>query len=126
MSNYAEFREEVGINNGDMIRVLRGKYRRYGKATNAMVNNPENYGVCLCPDAEKLLAATFGSVKGLNVTESEASSFRKKTFQRTKPNRLSVYLNDEMYGQIKELMSAMGFATVQEFLLSVIEGYLGG
>lgn len=123
MSNYAEYRENVGIKNADMIRALRGSYRKYGGATNAMVNNPESYGVCLLPEAEKILAANFGYANGLSCVKEKPV---RKACLRKKPNRLSVYLTDEMYETIKTMMHYEGFDTVQDFLLKILTDYLGG
>lgn len=123
MSNYAEYRENVGIKNADMIRALRGSYRKYGGATNAMVNNPESYGVCLLPEAEKILAANFGYANGLSCVKEKPV---KKACLRKKPNRLSVYLTDDMYCQIRDTMKLEGYETVQDFLLKILKDYLGG
>lgn len=123
MSNYAEYRDSVGIKNADMIRAIRGSYKNYSGATNAMVNNPERYGVCLIPDAEKILAANFGIGKGLDYKQEKPI---RKACLRKKPNRVSVYLSDEMYEQFKTLMHFEGCDTVQEFLYRILEDYLGG
>ena len=123
MSNYAEYREAVGIKNADMIRALRGSFRKYGGATNAMVNNPDSYGVCLTPKAEKVLVANFGYANGLaNIKEKPV----RKACMRKKPNRLSVYLSDDMFMQIRDMMKVEGYETVQDFLLKILTDYLGG
>ncbi len=123
MSNYAEYREAVGIKNADMIRALRGSFRKYGGATNAMVNNPDSYGVCLTPKAEKVLAANFGYAKGLQHIKEKPI---KKAALRKKPNRMTVYLTDDMFMQIRDMMKVEGYETVQDFLLKILTDYLGG
>lgn len=123
MSNYAEYRKAVGIKNADMIRVIRSSYRKYGGATNAMVNNPENYGVCLLPEAEKLLVAHFGYANGLSEVKEKPV---RKAALRKRPNRLSVYLTDDMFMQIRDTMKLQGYETVQDFLLKILTDYLGG
>lgn len=123
MSNYAKYRDSVGIKNADMIRAIRGSYKNYSGATNAMVNNPERYGVCLLPEAEKILVANFGSGSGLDY---KAEKPIRKACLRKKPNRLSVYLSDDMYRQIIAVMHEDGCDTVQEFLYRILEDYLGG
>lgn len=123
MSNYAEYREAVGIKNADMIRALRASFRKYGGATNAMVNNPDSYGVCLTPKAEKVLAANFGYAKGLQHIKEKPV---RKACIRKKPNRMTVYLADDMFMQIREMMVAEGYSTVQDFLLKILTDYLGG
>lgn len=123
MSNYAEYRQAVGIKNADMIRALRGSFRKYGGATNAMVNNPDSYGVCLTPKAEKVLAANFGYAKGLQHIKEKPI---KKAALRKKPNRMTVYLTDDMFMQIRDMMKVEGYETVQDFLLKILTDYLGG
>ena len=123
MSNYAEYRQAVGIKNADMIRALRGSFRKYGGATNAMVNNPDSYGVCLTPKAEKVLAANFGYAKGLQHIKEKPI---KKAALRKKPNRMTVYLTNDMFMQIRDMMKVEGYETVQDFLLKILTDYLGG
>ena len=123
MSDYKTYREAVGISNSDMIRALRGHYKKYGGATNAMVNNPESYGVCLLPQAEKILAANFGVANGLTYAKEKAV---KKACLRKKPNRLSVYLSDEMYDMVKQSMRENEIDTVQEWLFRVLEDWFFG
>ncbi len=122
MSDYKQYREDVGIKNADMIRVLRTQYKRYGGATNAMVNNPETYGVCLLPEAEKLLAKRFGYSKSLGNAREQTV---RKAAIRKKPNRLTMYLTDDMYEQFREVMKEHGFETVQDFLMDILGGYFG-
>ena len=123
MSNYAEYREAVGIKNADMMRARRASFRKYGGATNAMVNNPDSYGVCLTPKAEKVLAANFGYANGLQHIKEKPV---RKACIRKKPNRMTVYLADDMFMQIREMMVAEGYSTVQDFLLKILTDYLGG
>ena len=46
----------------------------------------------------------------------------KRRPRRAKPNRLVVYLPDELYQKVRQLMTACGFATVQEFLETSLTG----
>lgn len=122
MSDYKQYREEVGIKNADMIRVLKSKYRRYGGATNAMVNNPDTYGVCLLPEAERLLAQKYGCGKSL--TNAKEPVVRKAAI-RKKPNRLSIWLSDEKFDLFRQTMKEKGFDTVQDFMTEILGGYFG-
>ena len=122
MSDYKQYREEVGIKNADMIRVLKSKYRRYGGATNAMVNNPDTYGVCLLPEAERLLAQKYGYSKSL--TNAKEPVVRKAAI-RKKPNRLSIWLSDEKFDLFRQTMKEKGFDTVQDFMTEILGGYFG-
>lgn len=123
MSNYVEYRKAVGISNKDMIRAIKGSYRKYSGATNAMVNNPDSYGVCLLPQAEKLLAANFGYGNGLAVKEEKPV---RKPSVRKRPNRISVYLTDKMYEKVKAIMQDRGYDTFQDFLLDILVENIGG
>lgn len=122
MSDYRQYRENTGIKNVDMIRTLRSQYKKYGGATNAMVNNPDSYGVCLLPEAEKLLAKRYGYDKTLSSAKEPRV---EKAVVRKKPNRLSIYLTDDMYEVFKSAMKEKGFDTVQDFIMEIFGGYFG-
>ena len=55
MSDYVRYREEKGLSNNQIIRTVAEGYPGYTKIQNTMVNNPQKYGICLLPEAEKLL-----------------------------------------------------------------------
>ena len=54
MSDYVRYREEKGLSNNQIIRTVAEGYPGYTKIQNTMVNNPQKYGICLLPEAEKL------------------------------------------------------------------------
>lgn len=114
MTNYSLYRDSAGISNNDMIKAVHAQFPGFSKIQNSMCSNPEKYGVCLLPEAEKLLIDAFGNAPGLQTADTApAAPSRPK---RTKPNRLVCYLTDEIYKSIREMMDEQGFTTVQEFL----------
>ena len=118
--SYELYRASVGIDNTAMIAALHEKFPCYGKATQSMINNPDKYAACLTPEAETLLVSTFGPGPGLvSVKDTPRPKHHPR---RAKPNRLVVYLPDELYQKVRQLMTACGFATVQEFLETSITG----
>lgn len=118
--SYELYRASVGIDNADMIAALHKKFPCYGKATQSMINNPEKYAACLTPEAEAHLVSTFGPGPGLVSVKDPPRA--KRHPRRAKPNRLVVYLPDELYSKVRKLMTSCGFATVQEFLETSITG----
>ena len=112
--SYELYRASVGIDNAAMIAALHEKFPCYGKATQSMINNPEKYAACLTPEAEAHLVSTFGPGPGL--VSLKVMPKPKRRPRRAKPNRLVVYLPDELYQKVRQLMTACGFSTVQEFL----------
>ena len=118
--SYELYRASVGIDNAAMIAALHEKFPCYGKATQSMINNPEKYAACLTPEAEAHLVSTFGPGPGLVSVKDRPQPKRRP--RRAKPNRLVVYLPDELYEKVRQLMTACGFATVQEFLETSLTG----
>lgn len=111
MSDYVRYREEKGLSNNQVIRTIAERYPGYTKIQNTMVNNPQKYGICLLPEAEKLLVDKFGEGKGIKLHSAKRSESRRK-----KSNRLVVRLNDEMYNRVRDLMFRLRYTSVQAFL----------
>ena len=111
MSDYVRYREEKGLSNNQIIRTIAERYPGYTKIQNTMVNNPQKYGICLLPEAEKLLVDKFGEGKGIQL-----NGVKRSESQRKKSNRLVVRLNDEMYNRVRDLMLRLRYTSVQAFL----------
>ena len=111
MSDYVRYREEKGLSNNQIIRTIAEGYPGYTKIQNTMVNNPQKYGICLLPEAEKLLVDKFGEGEGIKLHSIKRSESRRK-----KSNRLVVRLNDEMYNRVRDLMLRLRYTSVQAFL----------
>ena len=111
MSDYIRYRKEKGLSNNQIIRTVAEGYPGYTKIQNTMVNNPQKYGICLLPEAEKLLVDKFGEGEGIKLHGAKRSESRRK-----KSNRLVVRLNDEMYNRVRDLMLRLRYTSVQAFL----------
>ena len=111
MSDYIRYREGKGLSNNQIIRTIAEGYPGYTKIQNTMVNNPQKYGICLLPEAEKLLVDKFGEGEGIKLRGVKRSESRRK-----KSNRLVVRLNDEMYNRVRDLMFRLKYTSVQAFL----------
>ena len=111
MSDYIRYREEKGLSNNQIIRTIAEGYPGYTKIQNTMVNNPQKYGICLLPEAEKLLVDKFGEGEGIKLRGVKRSESRRK-----KTNRLVVRLNDEMYNRVRDMMFRLKYTSVQAFL----------
>ena len=111
MSDYIRYREEKGLSNNQIIRTIAEGYPGYTKIQNTMVNNPQKYGICLLPEAEKLLVDKFGEGEGIKLR-----GVKRRESRRKKSNRLVVRLNDEMYNRVRDLMFRVRYTSVQAFL----------
>ena len=111
MSDYIRYREEKGLSNNQIIRTIAEGYPGYTKIQNTMVNNPQKYGICLLPEAEKLLVDKFGEGEGIKLR-----GVKRRESRRKKSNRLVVRLNDEMYNRVRDLMFRLRYTSVQTFL----------
>ena len=111
MSDYVRYREEKGLSNNQIIRTIAEGYPGYTKIQNTMVNNPQKYGICLLPEAEKLLVDKFGEGEGIKL-----HCVKRRESRRKKSNRLVVRLNDEMYNRVRDLMFRLRYTSVQAFL----------
>lgn len=112
MTDYIEYRDSKQITNRQMVETLQQRFPRYGKPTQTMINNPEDYGVCLLPEAEEVLVGAFGPGSGLSIS----SRRRRSHANKNKPNRLYVRLDNALLAQVKEAMARLHFATVQDFV----------
>lgn len=118
MSDYNTYIESAGISGGAFTRAIHAKYPGFSKIGKSMVCNPERYGVCLIPEAEAQLLAAFGDHPGLSANAKRVSPRPRPA--RTKPNRLVVYLPDDTNARLRALMQRRGYATVQDFLCSIL------
>lgn len=145
MTDYRQYRDYVGISNGDMTKALQKDYSMYSKILSSFVNNPTRYGVALLNEAEKLLVDTFGPGPGLqsipfdgevpedlqSISTAEAAPKKvlsiqtaTKTENRTKPNRVTFRLTDETYSRVLELKAKDGYASMQDLIEALLLDYL--
>ena len=108
MLNYKNYLAEKGIDNNAAIAVLEEHYPKFTKVQASMLSNPERYGLCLLPAAEKVLFTKFGP----------PAKKSRSAARRTKPNRLVVYLDDDRY---RKLIAAKGEASNQDYIAALLE-----
>lgn len=120
MTDYNSFRESKGLSNRDMIRVIRSEFSNYSKAQQSMINNPAKNGVCLLPEAERILEKNFGPGPGLSISKKKAAA-KKNHGNKNKPKRLCLRLSDSMYAEVEALMQKMCFATMQDLLEAAVQ-----
>lgn len=115
MTDYNSFRDSKGLQNSDIIRVVRSVYPKYSKTQQSMINNPSKNAVCLLPEAEALLVKEFGNGPGLSISRKNRNHGNK-----AKPRRLCLRLSDDLYNQVTSLAEKMAFATMQDFLEAAV------
>lgn len=111
MSDYVRYRDSKGLTNSQMVKAVSTSYPGYTKIQHTMVNNPDKYGVCLLPEAERLIVEAYGEGEGIKLPGAKSRDCKRK-----KRNRLVVRLNDEMYNRVRDLMLRLHYDTVQSFL----------
>lgn len=131
MTNYNEYKSVTGITTRQMINAVAEEFPRFSKIQSSMCSNTE-YGICLLPEAEKILVEKFGSAPGLNITEGveeRKSPAAPKPDKRKKRNRLVVRLDDDTARRVRTMMTQMHFTHTQDFLeqalLSMLENWEG-
>lgn len=119
MSNYDQFIKSAGITSAAFTRSVRENYPAFSKITKSMVCHPDKYGLQLVPEAEAKLAQDFGEHPGLSPAAKTVKP-KPRAVSRTKPNRLVVYLPDDTNEKLRDMMTARGYKTVQDFLFCVL------
>lgn len=118
MPDYNAYIEAAGITGAAFTGAIHAKYPGFTKIQKSMVCQPEKYGVQLLPEAETMLAVAFGEHRGLTAGVKRVTPKKKPV--RSKPNRLVVYLPDDTNARLRALMERRGYATVQDFLCSLL------
>ena len=119
MTDYKAYQAHVGITNPEMTDALQEVFPSYNKVCGTYVNNPEKYGVCLLPEAERLLLKTFGPGPGFASLPWQETK-KKKSDSRRKSNAVTVRMNDELFQYAKAAKDETGCDSMQalfEFLL---------
>ena len=120
-ADYELYRATVGITNSQMTKTLNKEFPHYTRITASMVNQPEKYGVCLTPKAEDILARRYGLGKGLAWVTYVIDNIRsKRDDHRKKSNRITIWLNDDVYFRILSLKTANIYPTLQAFAEAAI------
>ena len=120
-ADYELYRATAGITNSQRTKTLNKEFPHYTRITASMVNQPEKYGVCLTPKAEDILARRYGLGKGLAWVTYVIDNIRaKRDDHRKKANRITIWLNDDVYFRILSLKTANVYPTFQAFAEAAI------
>ena len=96
----------------DIVDLVKTAYPKYDETLQSKCEHTDEYGVCLCPGAMRLVIGEFGNLK------STKPDIRKLN------NRVQARLSDEDYKALKEQMKADGFTTMQGLLTFLIKNYV--
>lgn len=126
MTDYSAYRNAAGITTKQMVKAVAEEFPRFSKIQCSMVNNTE-YGVCLLPEAERLLIDRFGYAPGLSIGEEEGKKEKavvRRADNRKKRNRFIVRLDDSTAYRVREMMTEMGYTRTQDFLEDALDSML--
>ena len=119
MPDYNAYIKSAGITGTAFTRSVRENFPAFSKITKSMVCHPDRYGLQLVPEAEAKLVHDFGEYPGLSPA-AKVIKPKPRAVSRTKPNRLVVYLPDDTNEKLRDMMTARGYKTVQDFLFCVL------
>jgi len=126
MQNYEEYRDYAGISQTTMVSILRPYFPSFTKSIAAICNKPRKYGVSLCPEAETVLIETFGRGPGL-AFPAEANTCPApvpKQCKRERPNRITVWLHDDLYLRLMSLKTEKDFPTIQALAEAALRDFI--
>lgn len=99
-----EYCQKTGMKSTEFIAKVREIAPKYHKSTNAMVNNPDGYGVALKP-------FVWRYVRG----EQKA---------RKLPRRAQFRCSDELLARLTWAKELLGYSTIQEILHFIVKRFL--
>lgn len=114
MLDVKAFREERSLTAAQMVQVVREQYPKYDKYMHSKVERPEEYGVRLVNDAERLLEEAFSRT---------APNARRKDSRRL-PQRIQCRLSKKDYARLQQALKRAGYDTIQAGLAFIISHYL--
>lgn len=109
----SQLREYAGCRAVDMVEVVREIYPKYDKYLHSKVENGNEYGIQLRPNATKELIQRFAP-------DLQA---KPRKPNRSKPNRIYARLPDTLYRQLQQHLDRIG-KTMQDFLEELIAKHL--
>jgi len=125
MQNYNEFLDNAGVSQKVMIQILRQYFPSFTKSICSIVMRPKKYGVSLCPEAEAVLVDVFGPGPGLARPDIdvELPQPRRKE-NRKKGNRVTVWMNDDLYLRLVSLKTSEEFPTMTALVERAIREFI--
>lgn len=126
MTDYKAWQAHVGITNPEMTETLQEHYPSYNKVCGTYVNNPEKYGVCLLPEAERILLAAFGPGPGFASLPWKEKQKKKRSDRRRKTNAVTVRMDDELYQFASAAKDETGCESMQALFEYLLISYVKG
>ena len=114
MLDVKNFREERGVTAKQMVDVIREQYPKYDIRLHIKVERPEEYGVRLVNDAERLLEEAF----------AHTAPRPRRPDRRRLPKRIQCRLSTTHYERLQKAFREEGFETIQQGLQHLILRYL--
>lgn len=109
MQDYEQYREHADVTSTDMVKALQPHFRGFTKNIMAYLNRPGKYGICLVPEAERIIVETFGSGPGL-----ASRKYKKhRPAKRSKGHAVTVRMDDDLYLRLMSLKTDGEYPTTQ-------------
>ena len=124
MTDYKAYQKHVGISNPEMTAELQQVYPSYSKVAASYVNNPREYGVCLLPEAERLLLSLFGPGPGLESLPWQEQPKKKRQDKRRKTNRITFRMDDELWQMANAAKKETGCESWQQLMECLLVDYI--
>ena len=125
MQNYTEYLDNAGVSQKVMIQILRQYFPSFTKSICSIVMRPKKYGVSLCPEAEAVLVDVFGMGPGLARPDLEVETpVPKRKENRTKGNRVTVWMSDDLYLRLVSLKTDKEYPTMTALVENAIREFI--
>lgn len=111
-----DFREERGLMVRDIVEVMQEHYPKYDKHLHSKVERPEEYGIRLVNDAERLIEEAYAST----------SPKSRKRDCRKLPQRVQCRISKADYERLQQALKRKGYETIQAGLRDLIIMFLEG
>ncbi len=125
LPDYKAYQAHVGITNPEMTEELQKVFPSYNKVCGTYVNNPEKYGVCLLPEAERLLLSVFGPGPGFASLPWKEKK-QKRSDKRRKSNSVTVRMDDELFQFAQAAKQEAGCESMQALFEYLLVAFIKG
>ncbi len=116
MLDVKAFREERGLMAKQCVEVLREQFPKYDKALHSKVEHPEEYGIRLVNEAERMLEEAF----------VKTTPAPRRPDRRRLPVRVQCRVSKTQLERLQLALRRDGYDTLQAGLAHIIETYLAG
>ena len=108
------FREERGIKGHQLVDIMRERFPKYDKHLHSKVERPQEYGIRLVSQAERLLQEAFAK------TDPTAG----KPDRRRLPSKVQCRMTKRKYERLQRALKRNGYDTIQAGLAYIIDRFL--